>query len=164
MRAVNLEEEPIHENRMNELTLQEAALAWAQGKRVEAAVIGGDEWLPIDPIGECLRNTYPPTVFSCGNEYSFRLAPEPPAKRYRPWTPEEVPVGAVIRNKGGTGISIIVNNGSTIEAGFSCVSYLNTLTLVSRDEALERREYSIDPIGTPANKRTWLPCGVEVDA
>lgn len=158
MRAVNLDQEPIQENRMKEISLQEAALAWAQGKRVEAAVTEGDEWLPIDPVGECRRNAYPPTVFSCRNEYSFRLAPEPPAKRYRPWTPKEVPVGRLFRKKGFAGVSVILSNGASKESGVSYVSSDNQLVKVRYQDALGFYEHSLD------HGKTWLPCGVEVEA
>jgi len=148
-----------------ELTLQEAALAWAQGKRVEAA------WKPDDGklgrwgliynfttgVGE-----YWPVIFNDPKGWHFRLAPEPPAKRYRPWTPEEVPVGAAIRKKGVSGISVILSNGATRETGVSYISSSNSLSLATYAAALEFCEHSIDPIGTPDSKRTWLPCGVEV--
>jgi hypothetical protein len=156
VRAVCLDKETIQENCMKELTLEKAALAWAQGKRVEAAVTGGDEWLPIDPVGECLRGAHSQTVFGCRNEYSFRLASEPPAKRYRPWTPEEVPVGALVRTKGAGRpsrwmIVAVCSKGITTCGGDKCVSH---------NEAwfLETTEHSID------NGKTWLPCGVEVEA
>jgi hypothetical protein len=137
---------------MKELSLQEAALAWAQGKRVEAAVIGGDEWMPIDPIGECLRNAYPPSVFSCRDEYGFRIAPEPPAKKFRPWTPEEVPVGAITRSQVPHEVLMIIGrneDGVRLADDDGWYSY-SALVLA--------RTYSTD------GGKTWLPCGVEVDA
>lgn len=135
---------------MSELTVQEAALAWAQGKRVEAAAIGGDEWLPIDPVGECIRNAYPATVFSCLNDYSFRLAPVPPAKKWRPWTAEEVPVGAQVRYKG---------NSKSIRMLIVCDREPQLLSESSHwklQDLLVSMEHSTD------HGKTWLPCGVEV--
>jgi len=134
---------------VNELTVQEAALAWAQGKRVEAAAIGGDEWLPIDPVGECIRNAYPATVFSCLNDYSFRLAPEPPAKKFRPWTPEEVPVGALTRSMPNEILMIIGRNETGVRLADDDGWY-------NYDSLVKARTYSTD------NGKTWLPCGVEV--
>jgi len=135
---------------VSELTVQEAALAWAQGKRVEAAVIGGDEWLLIDPVGECIRNAYPATVFSCLNDYSFRLAPVPPVKKWRPWTAEEVPVGALTRSKVPNEILMIIGRNETgvrlaVHDGW-----------YNYDSLVKARTYSTD------GGKTWLPCGVEV--
>jgi len=143
---------------MKEITLQEAALAWAQGKRVEAGSTGGDGWMLIDPVGECRRGTHSQSVFGCRNEYRFRLAPEPPAKRYRPWTPEEVPVGGLFRKKGFTGVSLILSNGASKESGVSYVSSDNQLAKVRYQDALGFYERSLD------NGKTWIPCGVEVGA
>ena len=83
----------------SELTLEQAALAWAQGKRVEARPAKGGCWKPIDNIGECDAEKFSQSVFGFRDDFEFRLAPEPPAKKFRPWTPEEVPVGAVMRWK-----------------------------------------------------------------
>ena len=151
---------------MKELTLQEAALAWAQGKRVEAEAVGQfkHRFAPVHSIGS-KDGYWNPNVFAdTGEVYKFRLVPEPPAKRYRPWTPEEVPVGAVIRRKGVSGISVILSNGATRKIGLSYISSSNSLSLATYAAALEFCQHPIDPIGTPDSKRTWLPCGVEVEA
>lgn len=143
---------------MKELSLEEAALAWAQGKRVEALLGGSGRWTPVDPVGQCVGDCYSPSVFSC-HEYIFRLAPEPPAKRYRPWTSEEVPVGAVMRWKTTpTHASLICSRGE------SCVFPSGATQGTSFEDALKHWLYSIDPVGTTDSKRTWLPCGVEVEA
>jgi hypothetical protein len=137
---------------MKEITLQEAALAWAQGKRVEAGSTGGDGWMLIDPVGECRRDTHSQSVFGCRNEYRFRLAPEPPAKRYRPWTPEEVPVGAQVRYNGNSKsirMLIVCNNEPDLLGESKNWSYVDLLTSM---------EHSLD------NGKTWIPCGVEVEA
>lgn len=146
---------------MKELTLQEAALAWAQGKRVEASPIfpGGGPWHQVAPLGIVQKGLWPASVFNQFDHHLFRLAPEPPAKRYRPWTPEEVPVGCLVKAKDTGSIWVLGgrNNGSSIiiygddryhHAGWIFDHYL----------------HSTDPIGTPDSKRTWLPCGVEVEA
>jgi len=135
---------------MSELTVQEAALAWAQGKKVEAATIGGDEWLPIDPVGECLRNTYAATVFSCPDKYSFRFAPVPPTKQWRPWTAKEVPVGAQVRytNNNQSIRMLIVSNMEP--------HLLNERSSWTLRDLFRLMEHSLD------HGKTWLPCGVEV--
>lgn len=133
---------------MKEITLNEAALAWAQGKRVEAGRINDIGMLPVDPIGESINEHWGPMVFG-SKGYRFRLAPEPPAKKYRPWTPDEVLVGAEIRAIGlkWRGLILGVNANGQIEhfAGRTDLGY-----------ACENHEYSID------NGKTWLPCGVEI--
>jgi hypothetical protein len=68
------------------LTAQEAALAWAQGKKVEAAQLHLEDWLPIDAIGESESNQRSPAVFCFSTHWRFRLAPEP---KLRPLTIEE---------------------------------------------------------------------------
>jgi hypothetical protein len=147
---------------MKEITLQEAALAWAQGKRVEAA------WKPDDGklgrwgliynfttgVGE-----YWPVIFNDPNGWHFRLAPEPPAKRYRPWTVEEVPVGCLVKAKDTGSIWVLGgrnNGGSIIIHGDDRYHHVGWI--------FDNYLHSIDPIGTPNSKRTWLPCGVEVEA
>lgn len=134
-----------------EITLQEAALAWAQGKRVEAttATPPASDWRAVNSIGTMdgwwNANVFGESAKSC----RFRLAPEPHAKRYRPWTPEEVPVGALIRAKGllWRGLILGVNAQGQIEhfVGRTDCGY-----------AMNNHLHSID------NGKTWLPCGVEV--
>lgn len=67
-----------------------------------------------------------------------------PAKpTIRPWTPEEVPVGCIARNVG-------TDDYFTIQCPqYWCYQY-----------AVNNREYSPEPAGTPYGKRTWMPCGV----
>ena len=85
--------------------------------------------------------------------YEFRIKPEP---KLRPWRPEEVPVGALMRNKkdprlyrslilcvNDTGYCIVIPNGCS-----------NTLDSQSMDGMLRLREHSLD------HGKTWLPCGV----
>jgi hypothetical protein len=137
---------------MKELTLEEAALAWAQGKRVEAAVIGGDEWLPIDPVGECLRNAHPATVFACRDEYRFRLAPEPPAKKWRTWGILDVRVGMLVKR--------IHTNNAQLIVGIKWPTHVDVGQSLNMtiEYLVEHYEHSTD------GGKTWLPCGVEVDA
>lgn len=144
----------------NELTLHEAALAWAQGKRVEAIhkTLFSERWTKVEPAGTECSNTYSAGVFGdCAGKYRFRLAPEPPAKRFRPWAPEEVPVGALVRfGNGKTG------NHCWMITGWNAVSF-HTSNSVYGPVLFEEAEckgcqHSLD------NGKTWLPCGVEVEA
>ena len=135
---------------MKELTVQEAALAWAQGKRVEAMGPTSLEWAPVIKVGGG-DGEWSPGVFTARNpNYRFRIATEPPAKKFRPWSAEEVPVGAVTRPKCGGDVLMIVGRFSSVAllAGDGGMYPFGRL--------LERREHSID------GGKTWTPCGVEV--
>ena len=133
-----------------ELTLEQAALAWAQGKRVEAARHDRDDkWIEIDGVGKCEQGTLGQQVFGLPNIFRFRLAPEPPAKKWRPWTRDEVPIGAIIKAKGKAWRSLILGVTAACriqihDGGFD------------PEFALENHVHSLD------NGKTWLPCGVEV--
>jgi len=135
---------------VKELTVQEAALAWAQGKRVEASG-PSREWGSIQPPGlKC--GTYQPSVFSGDNKsvFKFRLAPVPPAKRYRPWTVEEVPFGSLLRTKGAHSIHMIVAFNTAQNEVYAGRSWVGDVAY-----CIEHAEHSTD------NGKTWLPCGVE---
>lgn len=140
----------------NELTLQEAALAWARGKRVQA--IGpSNECGLIQGIGSS-AGMWSPEVFSGDTSriFRFRLAPEPPAKRYRPWTPEEVPVGALIRFGNIKGTHCWMINGWNTDAFFTSNEEIEPISY--RQKVPAGCEHSTD------NGKTWLPCGVEVES
>ena len=140
---------------MKELSLEEAALAWAQGKRVEAEAIDANDgagWELICLIGGAIGKQ-DPNVFIAPVLHRFRLAPEPPAKKFRPWKPEEVPVGAQTKTK-------------VCDSEIQMIVGRNLLgVLLAQDngaypfcDILELRLHSLD------GGKTWLPCGVEVDA
>lgn len=142
---------------MKELTLQEAALAWAQGKSLEATAENLKDWTPITGIGyKTAIGKYSSWVFSKSG-FRFRLAPEPPAKRFRPWTPEEVPVGALVRH-----CDWVVGEKFAIIGFWSgCVLWMTVSGLAERQvEKLvdDGWLFSID------HGKTWLPCGVEVES
>lgn len=143
-----------------ELTLEQAALAWAHGKRVECLHrnhVHEDDWKAVDGVGECEIGKISQHVFGLPAIYRFRLAPEPPAKKFRPWTPEEVPVGlAVIRKKDTAGHSLILDNGGVDCNGVSYVSNENTIERVHYMTVFHFYEHSLD------GGKTWLPCGVGV--
>lgn len=138
-----------------ELTVQEAALAWAQGKRVQCLTVNQTEYLPVSRVGTS-DGIISPTCFGERDEdrvrYKFRLAPEPPAKKWRPWTEDEVPVGVKFRENGCTGwfTATCAGNGE-IETLIEGVD-----EQVSLKELFDNHVHSLD------NGKTWLPCGVEV--
>jgi hypothetical protein len=138
---------------VNKLTVHEAALAWAQGKRVEAKHNTIKDWVIVKSVGGESFNTYSPGIFGDdSHSYKFRLAPEPPAKEWRPWTAEEVPVGAQVRYKG---------NSKSIRMLIVCDREPHLLSQSSHwklQDLLVSMEHSID------HGKTWLPCGVEVTA
>ena len=141
---------------MKELSLEEAALAWAQGKRVEAEALGATErvWGLIHPLGTA-SGYWNPNVFgglACGCR--FRLAPELPAKKWRPWTPEEVPVGVKMRERECTGWFTPTCAGD----GEIEIVVDGKIQKVKLTELADNHEHSLD------GGKTWLPCGVEVDA
>jgi hypothetical protein len=139
---------------MKEITLQEASLAWAQGKRVEACRKNCVDWKPMVPVvgGD---GYYSPHAFvekNATHPFLFRLAAEPTAKKFRPWTPEEVPVGALTRSQVLNEILMIIGrneDGVRLADDDGWYSY-SSLVLA--------RTYSTD------GGETWLPCGVEVEA
>ena len=136
---------------MSELTVQEAALAWAQGKIVEVIGPGFMEWAPVIKVGGG-GGEWLPGVFTARNmKYRFRIATEPPAKKWRPWTAEDVPFGALLRTKGGHFIHMIVAFNTAPKAVYAGQSWAGDVVY-----CLEHAEHSID------NGKTWLPCGVEV--
>jgi len=137
---------------MKELTLQEAALAWAHGKRVQATSRNGaGEFYDIGKPGST-SGMWNAAVFNDVEKHKFRLAPEPPAKRYRPWTSEEVPVGAQVRYKG---------NSKSFRMLIVCDREPCLLSESSHwklQDLLVSMEHSMD------GGKTWAVCGVEVEA
>ena len=132
---------------MKELSLEEAALAWAQGKRVEASPKSLDRWLPVDRVGECRANQYSQSAFGQANVYRFRIAIEPPAKKWRPYTRSEIEkhLGVGVQHKGRGYSAIII---AVFEEAVHIGMWNYTL-----DELLENFTWS-----------DGSPCGVEVDA
>ncbi len=136
---------------MKELTTQEAALAWAQGKKVRAKAVDTGIAGLISTVGT-RDGTWSADVF--GRPYgtcTFHLAPEAPAKKWRPWTAEDVPFGALLRTKGGHFIHMIVAFNTAPKEVYAGQSWKGDV-----EYCLEHVEHSTD------NGKTWLPCGVEV--
>ena len=136
---------------MSELTVQEAALAWAQGKKVRATAVESGIGGLISTVGT-RDGTWSADVFGKPyGTYTFRLAPVPPTKQWRPWTAEEVPVGALLRTKAGHFIHMIVAFNTAPKEVYAGQSWAGDVKY-----CLENAEHSLD------NGKTWLPCGVEV--
>lgn len=83
----------------------------------------------------------------------FKIYRRKPTPTLRPWRPEEVPVGALIRNKQRNAehnrYLIIAVYGDYIAAGQGMYEHLNAL--------FNNSEHSRD------HGKTWLPCGVPVE-
>lgn len=94
--------------------------------------------------------------FTRGYESYYDLIniPEPP--KLRPWKPEEVPVGALIRGS-RYGVRVILGCGSDTDCEFKYVLYIGGNGKIAGDSlegCLRYREHSTD-FG-----KTWRPCGV----
>lgn len=83
------------------------------------------------------------------SDYNYRIKPEP---KLRPWKPDEVPVGALIRIKNSNWLTIISGRNKH-EISTPTLSGPNECH--SLDYALRHLEHSTD------GGKTWLPCGVE---
>lgn len=119
--------------------------AAAEGKTIQRrnyAICG--EWEDFY-IGEMLHFNMPVE--------DYRIKPEP---KFRPWKPEEVPVGALIRFQPHD--STIVGKYLIIASDFAGIVYCNTISNPVLQKSslhnLLKYEHSID------YGKTWLPCGV----
>jgi hypothetical protein len=111
--------------------------AYAVGKKLQYRRLGCDAWKDVPDRED-------PVFGDSGVEY--RIKPEP---KLRPWKPEEVPVGALIRKKGAQLPGVITDvDGLDIFIGQSgsCTFH----------QALENCEYSMCWVN-----KVWEPCGVE---
>jgi len=103
--------------------------AYVDGKEVEVQrPIAGSVWLPAsEPRWDWFNSNY-------------RIKP---TKTLRPWTADEVPLGAWMRFKLLPSTRLIISSG-TLSINFK--------------QWLEDREHSLD------GGKTWLPCGVEEES
>lgn len=106
-------------------------LGWADGKEVQWRGRGTIEW------NDFLNREGPVWIW---DKYEYRIKP---TAKLRPWTADEVPLGAWIRFKDKPQDRHLL----------SWVS-----GQADRDMWLDEREHSTD------GGKTWLPCGVEEDA
>lgn len=117
--------------------------AFAEGKEVEAKCKRStdDKWAPLrDSVWDI-------------DYFDYRIKPE---SKYRPWRPEEVPVGCVLKVGGASSVYQPVdweNNCVTIYStslgGHSGHFYTHTYKQLCDDWV-----YSTD------NGKTWQPCGI----
>lgn len=106
-------------------------LGWANGKIIQWRRRDQNEWheIYIDSPGINFSWDW--------DEFQYRIKPEP---KLRPWTADEVPLGAWFRPKHRTWDRSLI-------AWVSCEA--------DRVLWLDEREHSLD------GGKTWLPCGVE---
>jgi hypothetical protein len=127
--------------------LAEIKSAFKAGKPVQAKHPGG-QW---HDISNRVFNGFD----ACTRQGSiFRLKPEP---TLRPWTADEVPVGAVLRRKDDNrsrGLILGVN----LRGVATTTTVVNELSRRSFQSLLDCAEHSLD------GGKTWGPCGVEVTA
>ena len=106
-------------------------IGWANGKTIQWRRRDQNEWFEVER--DCIGIT-----FSWDwDEFEYRVKPMP---KLRPWTADEVPLGAWMRFKRNPQDRVLI--------GWVSVQ-------ADRDLWLDEREYSID------GGKTWLPCGVE---
>lgn len=106
-------------------------IGWANGKTIQWRRRDQNEWFDIEPA--CTA-----TILSWDwDEFEYRVKPEP---KLRPWTADEVPLGAWMRFKRNPQDRVLI--------GWVSVQ-------ADRDLWLDEREHTID------GGKTWLPCGVE---
>lgn len=110
-------------------------VAFSEGKQIQYKSTDLDMW--IDCPGEEFN--------IC--DYEYRVKPEP---SIRPWRPEEVPVGQIVRGKGYPFVSVIVKcePDGKIELG-------GIESVFNPDNLLKNYEHSID------SGKTWTPCGIQ---
>lgn len=122
-----------------------------------------NKWLPMikavaDGVGvqyfdledgwiDCREDGYPKFMSGDLNPSHYRVKPTP---KIRAWNPEEVPVGASIKLKGGARRSLISCCGGSLHEFYILEGHYITC-----NDALEKYVHSTD-FG-----KTWKPCGVE---
>ena len=109
-------------------------IAWADGKTIQWRRRDQNEWSEVHQscIGITLSWDW--------DTFEYRIEPMP---KLRPWTADEVPLGAWMRFKR--------NPQDRVLLGWVSVQS-------DRDLWLDEREYSTD------GGKTWLPCGVMEEA
>lgn len=121
----------------------ETLRAWLEGREIQW--MSNVKWIDAAPNGISLRTT---TL--------LRLKPQP---KLRPWTAEEVPVGALLRQiryrdnpKAWVGIILARNQSCVISTPG------DGLNEEDFDYCVATYEHSLD------HGKTWLPCGVMEEA
>lgn len=115
--------------------------AYAEGETVQFKFKEGKEWNDF---------TFGEPKFD--EKFDYRIKPTP---TYRPWKPEEVPVGALIRTNSKTQEFIIMGRNSNVRSnGYVEISRVNVVLGGWQSFDSADCEYSLD------HSKTWLPCGV----
>jgi len=99
-----------------------------------------DDWTAVHYLFEGNDHNY------LNKTYEFRIKPEP---KYRPWKPEEVPVGAPVRHKNKSSSTWLIEC-----AGMSGDIFISVIGSITNQDQLNRFEHSLD------HGLTWKPCGV----
>lgn len=114
--------------------------AFVEGKKIQYTTPECNDWGFIDaPEWNWLA-------------YDYRIAHEP---KLRPWKPEEVPVGALLRLTPPSCNSLPNLILSTNENNFTFAAGGALFELCSFKSALRNYQYSLD------HGKTWRPCGIK---
>jgi hypothetical protein len=122
--------------------------AYGEGKQVQFYSKFYEKW--IDSNGD--------SIFTLNDDFKHRIKPE---SKYRPWKPEEVPVGALIKGVGDGSPRLILGYGKCIDhcGGVlpdNCVLFVLSGRICgdTLEFCLPNRQHSLD------HGKTWQPCGV----
>jgi hypothetical protein len=119
--------------------------AAAKGKTIQhKSCLSTSGWHDMDPNIEWSF---------CDHSSCYRIKPSP---KLRPWRPEEVPVGALIKWKTDPTNTRYLIVGSQDTIGHIIVSYPNDRSY-RQVSLINNAEHSLD------HGKTWLPCGVMVE-
>lgn len=120
---------------------------WSEGRQMQFKHIEDSGWQDYQEYREGVEGC------SFRKDYLYRIKPEP---QYRPWKPEEVPVGALLRSEAGQEFIIMGRQG--IYSDSVEISAVNTVRggWQSFTVIPGKSKYSTD-FG-----KTWQPCGVLV--
>lgn len=110
--------------------------AFAEGKTIQYDETDAGGWVTLTGVSLNFDDFHP---------RRFRIKPEP---KYRPWKPEEVPVGAQIR---------IITAG--LRGIITSVSSVHSSMLVGQTD-FKIANLHMDAEVSTDNGKTWSPCGV----
>jgi hypothetical protein len=115
--------------------------AYAEGKTVQFKSPSDDDWQTVKYMNMLHLDSI------------YRIAPEP---KLRPWRAEDVPVGAIAKDKDAEHVCRVLILGACERDSKILLSNIDDGTKShSLQYALEVLEHSID------GGRTWLPCGIQ---
>lgn len=110
--------------------------AWSEGAQIQFRTIAETSWKDLNEDNI--------------NVFQYRIKPK---LQYRPWKPEEVPVGALYKWHDVISVILATGNGRLY-----FINYSGEITSNFLDAGVmaESSKYSTD------NGKTWQPCGVLV--